>query len=102
MVDRDTAFVRRGRTMTQTDEPIIVVPDEPRREASPSPRKDRPTPRDPSQRDNWVLIAALSAMACLVVAIVAVGLAFRYADEGGGGGTVTGDPVTVQVELGEF
>ncbi len=53
-------------------------------------------------RDGWVLAAAFIAMGCLVVSVVAVGLAARYADERDAGALSTGAPVAFDVELGDL
>jgi nitrite reductase (NO-forming) len=53
-----------------------------------------------TSRDPWILSAVGLAMGCLLVALVAVGLAFRYADERDGG--AAGPPVTFDVELGDL
>jgi nitrite reductase (NO-forming) len=52
-------------------------------------------------RDRWVLAATAVAMGCLLISIVAVGLAARYADERDGGVT-TGAPVAFDVTLGDL
>jgi nitrite reductase (NO-forming) len=52
-------------------------------------------------RDRWVLAATGVAMGCLLISIVAVGLAARYADERDGGVTA-GAPVTFDIMLGDI
>jgi nitrite reductase (NO-forming) len=53
-------------------------------------------------RDGWVMTAVGVAMACLLISVVAVGIAVRYADDDGSAAGTGGPPVTFEVELGEL
>ena len=55
------------------------------------------------KRDNWLIAAVSIAAISLIGTVIAVGFAFRFADDGGGGGGGGGaDAVEFDVELGDL
>ena len=55
------------------------------------------------RRDTWVVAAVAFTATAMLTALIAVGFAVRYTDEGGGGSQVsTGPPVELDVELGDL
>ncbi len=81
--------------MTKLDERPITEPASPQ---SPVP----PTPTSPpSTRDSWLWGAVAIAMACALVTVVAVGLAFRYAGEEDGAAS-SGATASFDIELGDL
>lgn len=66
------------------------------------PRPPFPGTANPG-RDGWIMTAVAAAMACVLVTVIAVGIAFRYADDDGSAGADAGGaPVTFDVELGDL
>ena len=56
-------------------------------------------------RDDWMFVAAVGSLMALVVAMVGVGFGMRAIDEAKGGAAApapSGEPVTVDVELGDL
>lgn len=63
------------------------------------------SPPSEAARDNLVVFAILGSLIAIIVAVVGVGFGMRAIDESGGGGTnvaATGEPVTVDIELGDL
>jgi nitrite reductase (NO-forming) len=81
----------------------VSILEEPRIEEHPE-LQTLSEPPDTGRRDNWVFASVSIALGCLVVAVIAVGLAIRFKDEGGPAeaAAFAGAPATFDVTLGDL
>lgn len=66
---------------------------------------DLETPREQKAgRDSWLVLAVFFAMFSILIAIIGMGFGMRAIDEAGNGqgSSASGDPVTVEIELGDL
>jgi nitrite reductase (NO-forming) len=62
----------------------------------------RSTDNEPIGRDGWLMLAVFGSMMAILIAVVGVGFGMRAVDEAGEGVATGGEPVTVQIELGDL
>ena len=79
----------------------MTIIEEPRVEEHPDLREHHSS--DTTARDGWVFGAVAIAIGCLIVSVVAAGLAIRYKDEGASpAAAFSGAPATFDIELGDL
>jgi nitrite reductase (NO-forming) len=62
----------------------------------------RSSTEDPVGRDGWLVLAILGSMTAILIAVIGVGFGMRAIDEADNGVATSGEPITVQIELGDL